>query len=56
MAILIVRNIEIEPDYYSELEPYLQKMEPYRIRDNKLQACSPFRYEEGAFHTAISFS
>lgn len=46
MAVLIVRNIEIEPDYYSELEPYLQKMEPYRIRDNKLQACSPFRYEK----------
>lgn len=46
MAVLVVRNIEIEPDYYSELEPYLQKMEPYRIRDNKLQACSPFRYEK----------
>lgn len=46
MAVLIVRNIEIEPDYYAELEPYLHKVEPYRIRDNKLQACSPFRYEK----------
>ena len=45
MAVLIVRGIEIEPDYYEELEPYLNKMEPYRIRDSKLQACSPFRYE-----------
>lgn len=46
MAVLIVRNIEIEPNYYEELEPYLHKLEPYKIRDNKLQACSPFRYEK----------
>lgn len=46
MAVLIVRNIEIEPNYYEELEPYLHKLEPYRVRDNKLQACSPFRYEK----------
>ena len=46
MAVLIVRNIEIEPNYYEELEPYLDKFGTYRIRDNKLQACSPFRYEK----------
>lgn len=46
MGTMKVRNIDIEPDFYAELEPYLDKFGKNRIRDNKLQACSPFRYEK----------
>lgn len=33
-------------DYLSELEPYMDQFANYRIRGNKLQSCSPFRYEK----------
>lgn len=45
MGEMTIRNIQIELDFLEELEPYLDKFEQNRIRDNKLQACSPFRHE-----------
>ena len=33
-------------DYLTELEPFMDHFENYRIRGNKLQSCSPFRYEK----------
>lgn len=45
MGSMKVRNINIEVDFYEELEPYVGNWGEYRIRDNKLQACSPFRHE-----------
>ena len=46
MGTMKIRNIEIEPDFLEELEPYLDKLGKHRLRDSKLQACSPFRYEK----------
>ena len=40
-----VRNIEVPINIWAELEPYLDHSGDYRIRGDKLQACSPFRYE-----------
>lgn len=45
MGSMKIRNIEIELDFYEELEVYLPNWGEHRIRDNKLQACSPFRHE-----------
>ena len=40
-----IRNIEVPVDIQAELEPHLNHFRNYRIRGDKLQACSPFRYE-----------
>ena len=40
-----VRNVEVPINIWAELEPYLDHFGDYRIRGDKLQACSPFRYE-----------
>lgn len=45
MGHMKIRNIDIDVDFYEELEPYVNSWGEYRIRDNKLQACSPFRHE-----------
>lgn len=45
MGSMTVRNIGIDVDFMEELEPYVAHWGEYRIRDNKLQACSPFRNE-----------
>lgn len=45
MGSMTIRNIEIELDFLEELEPYVSSWGEYRVRDNKLQACSPFRQE-----------
>lgn len=41
-----VRNIEVPVNIWAELKPYLDHFGDYRIRGDKLQACSPFRYEK----------
>ena len=40
-----IRNIDVPVNIWAELEPYLDHFGDYRIRGDKLQACSPFRYE-----------
>lgn len=40
-----IRNVEVPIDIQAELEPHLNHFRNYRIRGDKLQACSPFRYE-----------
>lgn len=45
MGSMKIRNIDIDVDFMDELEPYVGHWGEYRIRDNKLQACSPFRHE-----------
>lgn len=40
-----IRNVEVPVDIQAELEPHLNHFRNYRIRGDKLQACSPFRYE-----------
>ena len=40
-----IRGVEVPINIWSELEPYLDHFKDYRIRGDKLQACSPFRYE-----------
>ena len=40
-----IRNIEVPVNIWAELEPYLDHFGDYRVRGDKLQACSPFRYE-----------
>lgn len=40
---VIVNGTEIAVDIYVELEPYLSQFDSYRIREDKLQSCSPFR-------------
>ncbi len=42
---MLIRNIEVPVDILRELESYLDKFRDYRIRGDKLQSCSPFRYE-----------
>lgn len=37
---------ELNIDVFGELEPYLEQFKDYRIRGDKLQSCSPFRYEK----------
>ena len=41
-----VRGYEVPVNIQLELEPYLDHFRDYRIRGDKLQACSPFRYEK----------
>lgn len=41
-----VRGYEVPINIQLELEPYLNHFRDYRIRGDKLQACSPFRYEK----------
>lgn len=41
-----IRNIDVPINIWAELEPYLDHFGDYRIRGDKLQACSPFRYEK----------
>lgn len=41
-----VRGIEVPVDWELELAPYMNHFRDWRIRGNKLQACSPFRYEQ----------
>lgn len=43
---LKVRGYTIDVDYSEELEDYLDQFHRMRVRGNKLQACSPFRYEK----------
>lgn len=40
-----IRGAEVPVNIWSELEPYLDHFKDYRVRGDKLQACSPFRYE-----------
>ena len=40
-----IKNVEVPVDIQAELEPHLNHFRNYRIRGDKLQACSPFRYE-----------
>lgn len=40
-----IRGVEVPVSIWSELEPYLDHFKDYRVRGDKLQACSPFRYE-----------
>lgn len=40
---ITVNNSILAVDYYVELEPYLDRFNQCRFRDNKLQSCSPFR-------------
>lgn len=42
---LKINGFDLDVDYAEELEPYADKFYRMRIRGNKLQACSPFRYE-----------
>lgn len=37
---------KLDIDYLTELEPYFDRLHHYKIRGNKLQACSPFRDEK----------
>ena len=41
-----IRETEIDVDIAEELEPYVDEMRRAVVRGNKLQACSPFRYED----------
>lgn len=45
MTELIVRGIKLDVDYAEELQEYMEQFGRYKIRDNKIQSCSPFRYE-----------
>jgi hypothetical protein len=40
-----VKGIELDVNYAEELEPYLNQFDKWKIRENKLQSCSPFRDE-----------
>ena len=40
-----VNDQQLSIDVYVELEPYLDRFPQYVLRDEKLQACSPFREE-----------
>lgn len=41
-----IRNVEVPVNILAELEPHLNHFRDYRVRGDKLQACSPFRYEK----------
>ena len=41
-----IQGKELNIDVFGELEPYLEQFKDYRIRGDKLQSCSPFRYEK----------
>lgn len=45
MATVRIRGVEVPIDWEVELEPYLNRFGDYRIRGNKLQSKSPFRFE-----------
>ena len=40
-----IRGVDVPVNIWSELEPHLDHFKDYRVRGDKLQACSPFRYE-----------
>lgn len=40
-----INSQQLDIDISEELEPFLDKFDKYRLRDNKLQSCSPFRYD-----------
>lgn len=40
-----IRGVEVPVNIWSELEPYLDHFKDYKVRGDKLQASSPFRYE-----------
>lgn len=42
---LKINGYNVDVNYSDELEPYIDRFYKMRIRGNKLQACSPFRYE-----------
>lgn len=45
-----IRNVEVPVNILGELEPYLDRFRDYKIRVDKLQSCSPFRFERhGSF-------
>lgn len=46
MKSLSIRGKDFAVNYTEELEPYYDKFYKYRIRGDKLQACSPFRMEK----------
>lgn len=46
MEKLKVNGHLIDVDYPAELELYMDRLEKVRIRGEKVQACSPFRYEQ----------
>lgn len=46
MESLKIKGYEVEVDYAEELEPYMDRLDRVRIRGEKIQACSPFRYEK----------
>lgn len=42
---MIIQGQELDVNILEEIEPYLDSFGNYRIRGNKIQACSPFREE-----------
>lgn len=42
---LKINEHSLAVDVYSELEPFLDKFPDYKVREDKLQSCSPFRSE-----------
>ena len=42
---ITVKSHKVPVDVLLELEPYLGQFDGYRIRDDKLQSCSPFRQD-----------
>lgn len=42
---ILVGAYKLDIDIYQELEPYLHMFTDYRVRDDKLQSCSPFRQD-----------
>ncbi len=42
---IYINKQNLNVDFYSELEPYLDQFPQYVLRDNKIQSCSPFRID-----------
>lgn len=42
---IFINKQNLNVDFYSELEPYLDQFPQYVLRDNKIQSCSPFRID-----------
>jgi 5S rRNA maturation endonuclease (ribonuclease M5) len=43
--LIFINKQNLNVDFYSELEPYLDQFPQYVLRDNKIQSCSPFRID-----------
>lgn len=42
---IFINKQNLNVDFYSELEPYLDQFPQHVLRDNKIQSCSPFRID-----------